>query len=178
PPTIRKPHIRRRSTTLIMKQKILISFCIMAVLFLLAAGCTQPAAPPATPTPTAPPGTPVPTTSATVAPVITPDYIEGPIPSQYSVDVQVDRNTVSIDPKITITYRGGKGINFVSTLQVKVTTSDGRVITPDALYKPQVNDEVVVQGSTGTDRVEVFVTIVNGDRYKIYDQEHAFRTYS
>jgi len=163
-----------------MKQKILPIFCILAMLFLLAAGCSQPAVQPATPTPTQTQatGTPVATPGETGGPeVTTPPYVEGPIPSQYEVKVQVDRNTVATDPTITIEFRGGKGINFVSTMDVMVITSDGRVLE-ESVYKPQVNDKVVMQGSTGTDRVEVFVTMVNGDRYKIHDAEYPFRSYS
>jgi hypothetical protein len=163
-----------------MQQKVILIFCILATLFLLAAGCSQPAVQPATPTPTQTqvPGTPVVTPAETTKPeVTTPPYIEGPIPSQYTVEVQVDRNTVATDPTITIIFRGGKGINFVSTMDVMVITSDGRVLQ-ESVYKPQVNDQVVMHGSTGTDRVEVYVTLVNGDRYKIYDAEHPFRSYS
>ena len=58
-----------------------------------------------------------------------------------------------------------------------IITSDGRVLQ-DSLYKPQVNDKVVMQGSTGTDRVQVFVMLVTGDTYKIYDEEHSFRRYN
>jgi hypothetical protein len=163
-----------------MKRKILLIFCILATMLLLAAGCSQPVVQPATPTPTQTqePGTSVATPGETIGPeVTTPPYIEGPIPSQYEVTVQVDRNTVATDPTITIEFRGGKGINFVSTLDVMVITSDGRVLQ-ESLYKPQVNDKVVMQGSMGTDRVQVFVTLVTGDRYMIKDEEHSFRRYN
>ncbi len=146
---------------------------------LLAAGCTQTPATPATPTPTPVPTTQVPVTPLPTTPVVMPtlDYIEGPLPTSYTVAVDVVRNTVSTEPDITVTFRGGKGINFVSQVEAVVTGSDG-VVTSKTMNKPAVNDNVVIMGTRGTDRVEVFVRLVNGERYKIYDQELAFRSFN
>jgi hypothetical protein len=105
------------------------------------------------------------------------DYIDGPLPTSYTVTVDVVRNTVSTEPTITVTFRGGKGINFVSQVETVVTRSDG-VVTSETMNKPAVNDNVVITGTRGTDRVEVFVRLVNGERYKIYDQELAFRSFN
>ncbi|MCQ8894155.1 MAG: hypothetical protein NQU46_05940 [Methanolinea sp.] len=163
-----------------MIKPLCILFAATAVLFVLCAGCTQPSGGPATPVPTAPPGTPQPTQQMTiVTPATTPtlSFIAGPMPPQYTVDVQVDRNTVAITPTIITTFRGGKGINFVSSMDVIVTRSDGQVVS-QSLARPQVNSQVELEGTRGTDRVEVFITLVTGDRYKVYDQALPFRSYN
>ncbi len=151
-----------------MKSKGILFICILMATFLLVAGCTQTPTTPATPTPTVP--VTVPTTAPatpTAAPTL--GYIEGPIPTQYEVSVQVDRNTIVTPPIITATFRGGKGINFVSSIQVVVTRSDGQVIEK-TMQKPQVNDKVEIEGTRGKDQVQVFANLVNGNRYKITDQ--------
>lgn len=151
-----------------MKSKGILFVCILMATFLLVAGCTQTPSTPATPTPTVP--VTVPTTAPatpTAAPTL--DYTEGPIPTNYEVSVQVDRNTIVTPPIITATFRGGKGINFVSSIQVVVTRSDGQVIEK-TMQKPQVNDKVEIEGTRGKDQVQVFVNLVDGKRYKITDQ--------
>lgn len=147
---------------------------------LLAAGCSQPSPPPSTPAPTPVPTTitPVPTT---ITPIPTPtlDYIPGPMPANFEVTVDVDRNVISIDPKITVTFRGGRGINYVYTIDVVVTRSDG-VVEKASMSRPKVNDYVEILGTTGTDRVQVFVTLVTKDPppgpYLIYDEDLPFRS--
>lgn len=147
---------------------------------LLAAGCSQPSPPPSTPTPTPVPTTitPVPTT---ITPIPTPtlDYIPGPMPANFEVTVDVDRNVISIDPKITVTFRGGRGINYVYTIDVVVTRSDG-VVEKASMSRPKVNDYVEILGTTGTDRVQIFVTLVTKDPppgpYLIYDEDLPFRS--
>jgi len=153
---------------------------LLVAVALLAAGCSQPASPPATPTPT-----PVPTTITPLPTVITPvptptlDYIPGPIPTNFDVTVDVDRNVVSIDPKITATFRGGRGIGLVYSVDVVVTRSDG-VVKKETLSRPKVNDYVEILGTTGTDRVQIFVTLMTKDPppgpYLIYDEELPFRS--
>ncbi|MDD1715569.1 MAG: hypothetical protein LUQ01_01075 [Methanolinea sp.] len=158
-----------------MKAKGILFVCILMATFLLVAGCTQTPGTPATPTPTVPvtvPATPPQTQAPTQAPTL--GYIDGPIPTNYDVSVQVDRNTIVTPPIITATFRGGKGINFVSSIQVVVTRSDGQVIEK-TMQKPQVNDKVEIEGTRGKDRVSVFVNLVDGNRYKIYDQEFETR---
>ena len=159
-------------------RSVLIILLVAAAL--LAAGCSQPATPPAPPA-----LTPVPTTITPLPTVITPiptptlDYIPGPMPSNFAVTIDVDRNVVSIDPKITLTFRGGSGINYVYTVDVVVTRSDG-VVEKATLSRPKVNDYVEILGTTGTDRVQVFVTLVTKDPppgpYLIYDENLPFRS--
>jgi len=148
---------------------------------LLAAGCSQPSPPPAIPTTITPLPTTITPLPTTITPLPTPtlDYIPGPMPVNFEVTVAVDRNVVSIDPKITVTFRGGRGINQVYSVDVVVTRSDG-VVEKVTMSRPKVNDYVEILGTTGTDRVQVFVTLVTKDPppgpYLIYDEELPFRS--
>jgi len=163
-----------------MKAVVVIGICAFVGRMVLGAGCTLPATGPSTQATTPVPTTAEPTTQQTVAtPEVTPTlgYIAGSIPTQYEVIVEVDRNRVATNPLITATFRGGKGINFISTMEVVVSRSDGQVISK-IQEKPQVNSKVEIMGTQGTDRVEIFVTLVNGDRYRIKDESLAFRSYS
>ena len=163
-----------------MKRSLWILVGITLVLCIWMAGCTQPSQEQTTPAPTTMPVTTAATsvpTSATQGPPPTAGYIEGPLPSQYSVEVQVDRNRVAITPNITVTFRGGKGINFVHSMDVVVSRSDGRIVT-GSLYKPQVNDYLELEGTRGTDNVEVFINLITGDRYRVYNNPEAFRSYN
>jgi hypothetical protein len=100
------------------------------------------------------------------------------MPSNYAVMVDVDRNTVAIRPDITVTYRGGKGINYVYSMEVVVTRSYG-VVLHDTILRPRVNDIIVLEGTTGVDRVQVFISLITKDPppgpYLIFDEEMRFR---
>jgi len=150
---------------------------LLCIVLVLAAGCTQPATPPATPTPTpdvttAPP-TPTPTSGS---------LIPGPtqtLPEMWSLDVQVKSNGEAIDPQIITTVRGGKGLNFIQQIDVRVTRSDG-VVEEDKMVKPMfVGKELSLKGTTqNKDRCEVWaVTPQGGERVKIYDAYVPFRQY-
>ena len=164
---------------MVMIPRTVLIILLMAAMF-LAAGCSQPSAPPATPVPTQVPTTVIPVRTV-ITPVPTPtlDYIPGPMPGNFEVTVDVDRNVISIDPKITVTFRGGRGINYVYSVDVVVTRSDG-VVEKASLTRPKVNDYVEILGTTGTDRVQVFVTLVTKDPppgpYLIYDEDLPFRS--
>lgn len=141
---------------------------IVALLFLalIAAGCTQPSpSVPGTQPGTTPPGTGG--SSLTPGPT---DQVPGP----QAILIEVSRNTLSFDPLIKVTFRGGAGINAVNNIDVRVTRSDGSVSTA-SLTKPQVGDFVDLKGTTGKDRVEVTAQMITGDVYKIYDQALQFR---
>lgn len=163
-----------------MKPHAILVFCACICLLVLCAGCTQPSTGPTTQVTTTVPTTSQPTvqpTTTTPAVIETPAFKEGPLPTQYEVIIEVDRNRVATNPLITTTFRGGKGINFISLMDVRVSRSDGQTIEK-SLEKPQVNSVIEIQGTVGTDRVEVFVNLVNGERYRIYDQSLPFRSYN
>jgi hypothetical protein len=164
-----------------MNIKAIIAITFTLIILFLSAGCTQaPAQTPAatvipTPSPT------IPTYQATttaptyvVVPTLTPGVLQT-LPEAYAVDVQVASNGISIDPKIITTFRGGRGINFVTQVEVVNTRGDG--ITEKAVKShPDVGDTIEVTSSGGdNDRISVYVTISNGQRYLIFDQAVSFK---
>jgi hypothetical protein len=156
----------------------IITIILLTVATMLIAGCTQTIpAPATTPATFSTSLQTIPTTASTPEP--TPlAYIPGPMPSNFAVTADIVRNTVAVKPYITISYRGGKGINYVYSMEVVVTRSDG-VVVQDTILHPRVNDVIELEGTTGTDRVQVFITLVTKDPppgpYLIFDKEMRFR---
>ena len=165
-----------------MNTRWVFSLFFVLVLLLFAAGCTQQAAPAATPAPTAvetiATATPAPvkTTSASLTP--------GPtqtLPEAWSIDVQVASNGEAVDPQITVTCTGGKGLNVIPQLDVIVTRSDG-VIETGSIKRPLYKGSSVSLRSTTkmgyVDRAEVWAYTPQGDKVKIYDAYVPFRSYN
>jgi hypothetical protein len=128
------------------------------------AGCSQPPAPS--------PYVQEPTMMPTVNPSIRPTVTAGPtdyVPMIYRVALQVDRNTIAINPDVIVTFRGGEGMNLISSLEVILTRSDGEIRT-GTLVSPRIGDKVDLEGTTGRDRVEVIAHMDTGESYKIYDR--------
>ncbi len=84
------------------------------------------------------------------------------------VTVQVQKNTISTNPDITVSYRDGVGAYLVLSMEVEVVRSDG-IVESQSVESPDQSTNVVLAGTTGTDRVIVYVTYANGATYKIYD---------
>lgn len=160
---------------------VIASALVLCALLALAAGCTQPATPPATPTPT-----PVATTAA-ATPTVSSTPISltpGPtqtLPENWNIEVEVKSNGESINPLIITTFRGGKGLNFIQQIDVKVTRSDG-VVETGSITKPLFVGKTVELASTSApgyrDRAEVWATTPQGDKVKIFDDFIPFRTYN
>jgi hypothetical protein len=152
---------------------------LVLLLLLITAGCTQTTTP-ATPAPTAV------ETIATEAPTALPTTLSltpGPtqtLPEVWGLEIQVQSNGVAIDPLITVSCQGGKGLNFIQQIDVKVTRSDG-VVETDAITKPLYKGKEVSLRSTTApgyvDRAEVWAVTPQGDRVKIFDQYICFRCY-
>ncbi|MDO8872650.1 MAG: hypothetical protein Q7V05_07975 [Methanoregula sp.] len=155
-----------------MKNTLSLLTAIVLVLCALSAGCTSPTQaeikPVDLPTPLPTPvTTPVTTSVATV--VATPVAVDTLPPEQF-VDLQLTKERP--DFSLHLLYNGGKGEIFVQNVMMKVTRSDGQVIQQylnDGQRKPRRGDELVIQGSRGSDRVEVFVTSA-GKTYKAIDK--------
>ena len=167
-----------------MKKILVISMTLATCLVLaLVAGCSQPAAAPvATPTP-APVMTTVETEAPTPVPTATEDSVTpGPtqtLPEIWSIEVQVGSNGEAINPEITTTLRGGKGMNVVPQIDVKITRSDGVVETGRITQPLHIGSSVVLAGTTqNNDRAEVWVVTPNNERVKIYDAYVPFRSYN
>jgi hypothetical protein len=166
-----------------MKKILMITAAIvLCTVFVLAAGCTQPATPPTTQTPTAAATTTVastPTTASTVS-----SSTPGPtqtLPDNWNIEIEVKSNGESINPLIITTVRGGKGLIFIQQIDVKVTRSDG-VVETGSITKPLTVGKTVELTSTTApgyrDRAEVWATTPQGDKVKIFDAYVPFRTYN
>jgi hypothetical protein len=151
-------------------QKILVMSAFFGlVLCALCAGCTSPTQAEIKPAATTVP-TPPPTTSTSVATVVsTPLPVETLPPEQ---DVSLSLSKQRPDSSIHLLYNGGKGEVFVQNIMMKVTLSDGKVVQQymnDGNRKPRRGDELVVDGTRGTDFVQVYVTSA-GRTYKVMEE--------
>jgi len=153
----------------------LISLTLMLCIFF--AGCAQSSSPPpATPAPTVMVTTPILTQMVTQTPSCS--LVPGPtqdVPSYESVSVTVDRNTISADPTITVTFNGGQGNGMVQQMNVTVVRSDC-VTEQGEKNDPAMGDSVTLMGTTRTDRVIVVMTMTSGDQYTIIDNLYPFPT--
>jgi hypothetical protein len=161
-----------------MHYRTFLSLALVLAMLLVVAGCFSPSQPVVTPTltpvpttePTTPP-TPVPTTKASIIP--------GPtdtLPPQWPVSVTVEKSGMYSTTIITH-FDGGKGSIFVSRMDVRVTHPDGTV-SSDFLPKSGIKAGATLEipGTNGTDRVEVLLTMANGEVYKIIDQQTAYKS--
>jgi len=140
------------------------------VLSALAAGCTSPTGVLMNS------GITTPAPQVTVSPEIT-LLSQGALlpvqtlPAEQYVDVQLSKERP--DYSIHLLYNGGKGEVSVQNIFLKATLSDGQVIEQymnDNQRQPRRGDEIVIKGTRGSDRVEVYITSV-GQTYKILDKE-------
>jgi hypothetical protein len=155
-----------------MKYTMFLLTTLVLVLCALSAGCTSPTqaeikpVDTATPTPTP---LPLPVSSSVATVVSTPVAVDTLPPEQF-VDLQLTKERP--DFSLRLLYNGAKGAILVQNVMMKVTRSDGKVIEQylnDGQRKPRLGDELVIQGTRGSDHVEVFVTSA-GKTYKIIDK--------
>jgi len=165
-----------------MKYTILAISLLLAVAFVLTAGCTQNSTPPApTPTPTASPvaTTSAPQTTATAA--TTPKVgmgTPGPtqvLPANYMLDFMVQGNGDTASPYMAVTLRGGNGMNFDSRVDVTFTKPDGTSQQDFMLPPFSVGQMVTFPCSTDKNRVEIWVTAPTVGKIKTYDEIVPFR---
>jgi len=153
-----------------MKRTILLlAFCGL-IIGLLSAGCTSPTntvfGPVAIPSPT-PEEVLTPLTGTATLP--TPEAIVT-LPAEQFVDIAIMKERP--DATIHLLYNGVPGEITVQSIMMRVTRSDGKVIEKylnDNARKPRRGDELVIPGTRGNDRVEVYVTST-GKIYRVYDQ--------
>ncbi|MDO9550357.1 MAG: hypothetical protein Q7J03_05230 [Methanoregula sp.] len=153
-----------------MKSTLFLLTALALVLCALSAGCTSPTQAEIKPVDTSTPTTlPSPVTSSVATVVSTPVTVDTLPPEQF-VDLQLTKERP--DFSLHLLYNGGKGEIFVQNVMMRVTLSDGQVLEQylnDQQRKPRRGDELVMQGSRGSDRVEVFVTSA-GKTYKAIDK--------
>ncbi len=165
-----------------MNTRWVFSLFIVLVLLLVAAGCTQPAAPAATPAPTAVETmeTATPAPAATTAASTTPGPVQT-MPDAWSIEIQAAGNGEAINPEITVTCVGGKGLNVVPQIDVQVTRADGKVETDSIkrpLYKGKSVSLPITSEMGNVNRVEVWAYTPQGEKVKIFDDFVPFRTYN
>jgi hypothetical protein len=71
---------------------------------------------------------------------------------------------------VTITFTGGAGQNGVRDVFIRLTRSDGEIITRTKTFTQILQTETLQGTKTGDDRVEVTANYYNGEHYKIIDQ--------
>jgi len=140
---------------------------IMMVLLcsaLAMAGCTgTPASPSATtPGPGSTAGTGAPPASSSVILTAVPTDIV-PSYNQVTVDVGVKDYLGNSE----VIYQGGMGQIHVKKITAKLTRSDGQ--TQTEFLENKKGSTVELRGTKQVDRVEVWVTMDNGETYKIND---------
>jgi hypothetical protein len=149
-----------------MKYLIMVTMAITIALLISCSGCMGTQQPPqATPVPTT-----LPPAGTTAPPVTTstPDPLRT-LPYEQQVDLQLTKDRTYSE--IHLLYNGGRGEVFVQKVSLRVTRSDGQVIEQVMSdgKKPKRGDEIVVQGTRGSDRCEVSVTTA-GTTYRIKDE--------
>ena len=150
------------------KSLVMLAFSGM-VLCALLAGCTSPTGAEIKPAGTTVP-TPLPTLPTSVVTVMpTPLPVET-LPEEQSVDLVLSKQRP--DSSIHLLYNGGKGEVFVQNIMMKVTLSNGQVVQQymnDGNRKPRRGDELVIEGTRGTDLVQVYLTSA-GRTYKVIEE--------
>jgi len=159
---------------------VITSALVLCAVLAMAAGCTQPAAP-VTPTPTPAATTVAATPQASSTSVSSTPGPTQTLPEAWYIEVQVQSNGFAPDPQIITTVRGGKGLNFIQQVDVRVTRSDGIVENGNILKPLKVGDSVSLASTTApgyADRAEVWATDPQGTKVKIFDDYVPFRTYN
>jgi hypothetical protein len=164
-----------------MKFSMIFVCLLLAVAFVVTAGCTQSANPPATPVPTA---KTVATTVApqTTAPVATAPQVgmgtPGPtetLPTSYQIDFMVQGNGNTANPYMGVSIRGGNGMNTDSRVDVNFTKPDGTSQQSYMLPPFYVGQNVTFPSSEYKNRVEIWVTAPTVGKVKTYDQIVSFK---
>ena len=158
-----------------MKPTIFIPLFLVAAI--LAAGCigtqTTPvktAVVPTTPETPAIPTTVVPTATAGGSTQPGPTQT---VPASQEISISAEK-AGTYSTTIITSFNGGKGLNFVSRIDVKVTRPDGSVVTGS--LQPIVGSTSELEGTNGTDRLEVTVYMKDGKVYKVIDQQMPYKT--
>ena len=164
-----------------MHWKIAIIPILMVLVAALGAGCTG----------TGPGPTPTPTPGVTVTqPITTPEtppvtpancFVPGPtvtVDPRFIVQVDVIRDPVTLNKRITVIFQGGKGQFLTQRVDATVTRADCSSETK-SITRPESGS--IIAGSSvsfngsDSDRIQVTVTI-NGIAYKIIDKIYAQQT--
>ena len=153
-----------------MKRVLILFATLCLILCALAAGCTSPTQAEIKPVDTTTVPTTLPIRSTSVATVVSTPLAVETLPAEQFVDIQVEKQRP--DATIHLLYNGGKGAIYVQNIMMRVTRSDGQVVEEylnDGNRKPRQGDELVIDGTRGSDHVVVFLTSA-GKTYRIFDK--------
>jgi hypothetical protein len=109
------------------------------------------------------------------APVNTVVLTAGPtdaLPEGTQLFVQADKD--SLNAEVSVQFTGGPGQGLVKENRVILTRSDGTV-TEGKLDFDQRLSEVTLQGTRGTDRLQVIITMYSNTTYTIVDKLMPYR---
>ena len=88
------------------------------------------------------------------------------VPPNTEVAIQVAKSPIT--QEISVIFSGGPGQKVLKELNIRVSRSDGQVLTANLI--PQQQSEATISGSKGDDRVEVFAIYYSGQKYRIFDE--------
>jgi hypothetical protein len=162
-----------------MKQALFVGTIALVALFLVCAGCTQPA-PPASPTPTA---TATPATSETTAPATTIPTIglgtpgpTQPLPPEYNLVFQVTPNGNTANPLMYVSLQGGQGMNVDSQVEVTLTQPSGVTQTQYMNQPFYMGQTLEFPSSQYQNRIEIWITAPQVGKTKVYDEIVPFQS--
>jgi len=89
------------------------------------------------------------------------------IPSGQKLYFQVQKSPITT--RIAVTFAGSAGHNSIKSADVKVTHPDNSVST-GILQPLRGISEIMLDGSKGTDRVEIIALMSDGVSYRVYDE--------
>jgi hypothetical protein len=88
-------------------------------------------------------------------------------PTNLLVTYQADRDPIT--GLVTVTFTGGAGQHGVSDVSIRLSRSDGQVLTQS--FKPQqIGSTTTLKGTLLTDRIEIIANYYNGEKYRIIDK--------
>jgi hypothetical protein len=90
------------------------------------------------------------------------------IPVMDEVQIETTKNPQTNDPFISVIFRGGSGQAFTQSIDALLLRSDNRIEFESIPY-PRVGSRIILNGTTGTDRLVVDVVIAN-ERYRVIDK--------
>jgi hypothetical protein len=115
--------------------------------------------------------------TGTAAPVITPAptrtygaLVPQPtqtVPTGQKLYFQVQKSPITA--RILVTFAGSAGHGSIKSADIRVTHPDGSVATGMILPLKGIT-EIILDGSTGTDRVEILALMSDGGTYRVYDE--------
>lgn len=95
------------------------------------------------------------------------------LPPGKEVTIQIDEKDTS-KASVRVSFSGGRGQIAVTDILVRVTHPDRTVHSGH--LPPVKGEELILQGTRGTDRIEVWVTLNTGSTYRIIDRDLPYRT--